>query len=475
MQKTRETNFAELTRRALLQSFAPASVVTDLKGEHPLRARRHRQIPAPGARPGHASTSSRWRARACSWNCAPPSTPPSQGKPTVGQEVSVKTNGGVQTREPQRAPVGRPGGRAEPAAGELPGRGDAGARGKRRRAQSAPPDPPSPGASRNWSASWPTRRRTSRPPSRNSRPPTKNCKSTNEELQSTNEELQSTNEELETSKEELQSRQRGADHRQCRIAGQDRAARRMQNDMKNLLDNINVGHHLPRPAPGHPAFTREAAQVYRLVATDVGRPWRDIKSQYRGRRPARRAAGRARFPGAARARGATARRRLVPGAHPALPDAGQRHRRRGADLHRHHRKRVAAEAGGQRGAATSPRASSIRCANRCWCWMASCKSISASRSFYRHFQTSPERHRGPPDLRSGQPPVGHPGLARATGDHPAAETRVSKATRWSTTSRHWSPPHAAQCPPHRRRAGDTQMILLAMEEASPGPAREAAA
>ena len=30
------------------------------------------------------------------------------------------------------------------------------------------------GASRNWSASWPTRRRTSRPPSRNSRPPTKN-------------------------------------------------------------------------------------------------------------------------------------------------------------------------------------------------------------------------------------------------------------------------------------------------------------
>jgi len=32
VKKTRETNFAELTKRALLQSFAPASVVTDVKG-----------------------------------------------------------------------------------------------------------------------------------------------------------------------------------------------------------------------------------------------------------------------------------------------------------------------------------------------------------------------------------------------------------------------------------------------------------
>ena len=32
MKKAKETNFAELTKRVLLQSYAPASVVTDLKG-----------------------------------------------------------------------------------------------------------------------------------------------------------------------------------------------------------------------------------------------------------------------------------------------------------------------------------------------------------------------------------------------------------------------------------------------------------
>jgi two-component system CheB/CheR fusion protein len=52
----------------------------------------------------------------------------------------------------------------------------------------------------------------------------------------------------------------------------------MQNDMKNLLDNISVGiifldgHLIIR------RFTREASRIYRLVATDVGRSLNDIKS-----------------------------------------------------------------------------------------------------------------------------------------------------------------------------------------------------
>ena len=56
----------------------------------------------------------------------------------------------------------------------------------------------------------------------------------------------------------------------------------MQNDMKNLLDNINIGtvfldeHLLIR------RFTREAANIYRLVATDVGRSLGDIKSNIEG-------------------------------------------------------------------------------------------------------------------------------------------------------------------------------------------------
>ena len=56
----------------------------------------------------------------------------------------------------------------------------------------------------------------------------------------------------------------------------------MQNDMKNLLDNINIGtifldeHLIIR------RFTREATKAWRLVSTDVGRPLADIKSDLEG-------------------------------------------------------------------------------------------------------------------------------------------------------------------------------------------------
>ena len=52
----------------------------------------------------------------------------------------------------------------------------------------------------------------------------------------------------------------------------------MQNDMKNLLDNINTGTIFLDEHLNIKRFTREAAQVYRLVASDVGRPLSDIKS-----------------------------------------------------------------------------------------------------------------------------------------------------------------------------------------------------
>jgi two-component system CheB/CheR fusion protein len=66
-------------------------------------------------------------------------------------------------------------------------------------------------------------------------------KSTNEELQSTNEELQSTNEEMETSKEELQSvnEELVTVNAELQIKVEQMAG--MQDDMKNLLDNIRLG------------------------------------------------------------------------------------------------------------------------------------------------------------------------------------------------------------------------------------------
>ena len=103
-------------------------------------------------------------------------------------------------------------------------------------------------------------------------------KSANEELQSTNEEMQSSNEELETSKEELQSVNEELITVNSELQAKIEQLADMQNDMKNLLDNVNVGiifldqHLVIR------RFTREAVRLYRLIASDVGRPLNDIKS-----------------------------------------------------------------------------------------------------------------------------------------------------------------------------------------------------
>ena len=107
-------------------------------------------------------------------------------------------------------------------------------------------------------------------------------KSTNEELQSTNEELQSTNEELETSKEEMQSVNEELITVNAELQSKIEQLASMQNDMKNLLDNTNIGtvfldeHMIIR------RFTREANNIYRLVDSDVGRPLADIKSNLNG-------------------------------------------------------------------------------------------------------------------------------------------------------------------------------------------------
>ena len=103
-------------------------------------------------------------------------------------------------------------------------------------------------------------------------------KSTNEEMQSTNEELQSTNEELETSKEELQSVNEEIITVNSELQAKIEQLADIQNDMKNLLDNINIGIIFLDQNLIIRRFTREAVRIYRLVASDVGRELIDIKS-----------------------------------------------------------------------------------------------------------------------------------------------------------------------------------------------------
>ena len=103
--------------------------------------------------------------------------------------------------------------------------------------------------------------------------------STNEELQSTNEELQSTNEELETSKEELQSVNEELVTVNSELHSKVELLTSMQDDMKNLLDNISVGAIFLDRELRIRRFTHDAASVYRLVASDMGRPLADIRSE----------------------------------------------------------------------------------------------------------------------------------------------------------------------------------------------------
>ncbi|MBC7698439.1 MAG: PAS domain-containing protein [Bacteroidia bacterium] len=103
-------------------------------------------------------------------------------------------------------------------------------------------------------------------------------KSTNEELQSTNEELQSTNEELETSKEELQSVNEELITVNAELQSKIEQLAGMQNDMKNLHDNMNIGIIFLDQHMSIRRFTRDATKVYRLVQSDLGRRLADIKS-----------------------------------------------------------------------------------------------------------------------------------------------------------------------------------------------------
>jgi two-component system CheB/CheR fusion protein len=103
-------------------------------------------------------------------------------------------------------------------------------------------------------------------------------KSANEELQSTNEELQSTNEELETSKEELQSVNEELITVNNELQAKIEQLAMMQNDMKNLLDNINIATLFLDVNYCIKRITRNMKNIYRMVESDVGRPLGDINS-----------------------------------------------------------------------------------------------------------------------------------------------------------------------------------------------------
>ncbi|MCY2926881.1 MAG: ATP-binding protein [Planctomycetota bacterium] len=324
-------NVADLAKRVLLQSFTPPSVVIDVKGDilyvHGDTGRYLR--PAPGqaslnvidmARPGlqlELRTALRTAAQ--------------KKRLVLLKNLQIKTNGGIHGVDVSVRPLSEPSAPehclvvsfqdAGPApAGKAP---TAGAAGKAPRVSPA-------------AAAKEARRlqeledlllhtkETLQANNEELQAANEELKSGNEELQSTNEELQSTNEELDTSKEELQSVNEELVTVNSELQSKNDLLMGIQNDLRNLLDNTEAGTIFLDDRLAIKRFTRQAARAYRLAASDVGRAL--------GERAA--GAGLARADGEA---GADGGRRVLPSADSALPDAGQRDRGRGADVHGHQR------------------------------------------------------------------------------------------------------------------------------------------
>jgi len=105
-------------------------------------------------------------------------------------------------------------------------------------------------------------------------------KASNEEVMSMNEELQSTNEELETSKEELQSLNEELSTVNSQLRDKVDELEDANNDMSNLLASVDnatlflgIDHTIQR-------FTPSATRLFNLIATDIGRPIDHITARF---------------------------------------------------------------------------------------------------------------------------------------------------------------------------------------------------
>ncbi|MFM9916743.1 MAG: chemotaxis protein CheB [Rhizobacter sp.] len=278
--RPRELLVAELAKRTLLQSFAPAAVVTDLQGNivyvHGETGKFLR--PAPG-RPTHnvvemAREGLQNDLREALNRAA------TQGLPTLNREVIVKTESNTQ---PVNLSV-----RLMPD----PDAAHSVLLVSFQEIAAAPPEKPA----RKPRASTATEsqrilalegdlahaKENMTAMLEEQQASNEELKSTNEELQSTNEELQSTNEELETSKEELQSVNEEMMTVNAELQTKIEQMATMQDDMKNLLDNIRLGTIFLDTHLKIRRFTRDATQAYRLVGTDVGRALADIRCELQG-------------------------------------------------------------------------------------------------------------------------------------------------------------------------------------------------
>ena len=105
-------------------------------------------------------------------------------------------------------------------------------------------------------------------------------KSTNEELQSTNEELQSTNEEALTTKEEMQSLNEELMTINLQYQNKAEELTQLNNDMKNLLDNTEIGTIFLDNQLNILRFTPQVTRLFNVIGSDIGRSITHIVSNF---------------------------------------------------------------------------------------------------------------------------------------------------------------------------------------------------
>jgi PAS domain S-box-containing protein len=270
------TNFAELTKRVLLQSFAPPSVITDNNGDIVyVHGDTGKYLQTAQGQPSTnvidmAREGLQMELRTAIQNAAV------QKKPAVVKNLPVRTNGGIHGVDLTVRLLADPGATRElllisfqdtelqpkekrKSAKRVTGKGES--------TRVAELEQELAYAKESLNATIEEMQATN-----------EELKSTNEEHQSTNEELQSSNEELDTSKEELQSVNEEIVTVNAELQAKIVILTDIQNDMKNLLENVNMGTIF---LDGHLAikrFTRDALRVFRLAPSDTGRPLADIRS-----------------------------------------------------------------------------------------------------------------------------------------------------------------------------------------------------
>ncbi|MGA9621058.1 chemotaxis protein CheB [Methanoregula sp.] len=274
--KPNETNFVELTRRILLQNYAPPSVIIDYEGNTLYVQGDTGNYLRPA--PGHANLNIIDMARdGLQLGLRKAINTAIKNKtPAIARGLSVKTNSGIHHVDITVRSLTDPGTSKELLIVSFL---DA----KERDTEKNPhrKTPERKGQSKRIDELEQELLYTKENVQSNMvemQAANEELKSTNEELQSTNEELQSTNEELETSKEELQSVNEEIVTVNAELQAKIEQLTNIQNDMKNLLDSTNIGTIFLYENLAVKRFTKDAMQVFRLVASDVGRPLADIKS-----------------------------------------------------------------------------------------------------------------------------------------------------------------------------------------------------